>query len=57
MSVTFNDAVDRVGRAILSRQLPSPPDDWANSYPTVKDEAEKLVLALDALGLLKLASP
>ena len=53
IEMTKEEAIDRVGRAILSRQGAGIVN-WQQSYPTVLDKAETVVLSLEALGLIKL---
>jgi hypothetical protein len=49
-----DEAIDRVGKALIARQNYRG-ENWRESYPQFVDEAEKLVVALVALDLIKLA--
>jgi hypothetical protein len=51
--MTKEKAIEAVARAVVEIQTPGHGEQW-QTYPTILDFAQKLVVALNALGLLKL---
>ena len=53
--MTRNEATEKSARAIAKLQVPTATDDYWKSVPGIREAAEKIVVSLVALGLLKLS--